>query len=132
MNNTGYILFGSLILLQISLAIKGKYTAQAAIKSKKRFYVRGIVFEVLIIALYFFLNRSLFSPLMFDQIQQGIKIDDEILLGLSSIFFIQLLVRIFSKTALEGKQMDVGMPIKFLPVNNREFAIFIIYLVSGA
>lgn len=125
-----------LLVLFLGFIAPGKRKSDRPMVNKARFYLRDVVFSMLVIVLFVVLKTSAFYPLAFRATDKGIMVGEEVMIIFFSVMTVPLFLSmtpwsdLYPKDIASAKEL-FGFPVKYLPNTGREFGIFTLYIING-
>lgn len=125
-----------LVTLPIVFAINGKRKKGQQPTNKLLFYIKDIIFSIIVLGIFFILNPSIYFPLNFSAIGKGINISEEVLTYILPIFFIPFFLSLtpwnnnYPKDIAAAKEL-FGYPVGYLPNTIQEYLLFACFIIVG-
>ena len=129
---TNYITLSLILFFAIFATFEGVRIIKKKEKSKNltKYYSFGILIDIAILLLFYLINRSLYSPIGFDQYDKGITMN----LSIYPIsFFLSFLPKsnLYPKDNIQNEKEIYGFPVKLMPKTYSQTALFFFYIVFG-
>ncbi len=136
---TNYITLSLILFFAIFATFEGVRIIKKKEKSKNltKYYSFGILIDIAILLLFYLINRSLYSPIGFDQYDKGITMNFDIVSLAISIypisFFLSFLPKsnLYPKDNIQNEKEIYGFPVKLMPKTYSQTALFFFYIVFG-
>lgn len=128
-----WIVLFLITFLHVIFGIRGRKNRNKIIENKINFYFKTILFDVLILGIFFVIEPSLFYHFELNNFDKGFEINEDIIVSIITIFPLPL---VFSSVNLikdnsEFTKELFGFPIGYVPNKYIEYLVFILFIITG-